>query len=91
MRGTVYHFDEGHDYGYINGFDGKRYLFTRADFRHGALLARGTAVEFEPDDGAAHDIVVSATSPMSAERPAQSGHVVADQPALGLWAYFRAL
>ncbi len=89
MRGTVYHFDEEHDYGYINGFDGKRYLFTRADLRHGALLARGTAVEFEPDDGAAHDIAVSTTSPVSAERPAQSGRMVADQPALGLWAYFR--
>lgn len=31
MRGTVFHYDEDQDYGYINGVDGKRYIFTRED------------------------------------------------------------
>lgn len=25
MRGTVFHYDEDQDFGYINGADGKRY------------------------------------------------------------------
>jgi uncharacterized membrane protein YhaH (DUF805 family) len=89
MRGSAYHFDDDQDYGYVNGVDGKRYLFTRDDLSHGVVLARGTVVEFQPDDGAAHDIVASTTLPLGVDRPTQSGRIAADQPALGLWAYFR--
>jgi uncharacterized membrane protein YhaH (DUF805 family)/cold shock CspA family protein len=92
MRGTVIHYDEDQDYGYINGVDGKRYIFAREDLAQGVSVTRGALVEFRADDGAAHDIV-AATAPgrdpsqrtvRSAEsRPAQS---------MGLWAYFgRAL
>lgn len=31
MRGAVYHYDQDQDFGYINGVDGKRYIFTRND------------------------------------------------------------
>jgi cold shock CspA family protein len=88
MRGTVIHYDEDQDYGYINGVDGKRYIFARDDLAQGVSVTRGALVEFRADDGAAHDIV-AATAPgrdpsqrtvRSAEsRPAQS---------MGLWAYF---
>lgn len=40
MRGTVFHYDEDQDYGYINGVDGKRYIFTREDVGQGVSLAR---------------------------------------------------
>jgi len=30
MRGTVYHFDQDQDFGYINGVDGKRYMLPVA-------------------------------------------------------------
>ncbi|MER8365125.1 hypothetical protein [Mesorhizobium sp. M1378] len=71
MRGAVFHYDEDQDYGYINGADGKRYIFAREDVSQGVSLARGALVEFRADDRTAHDIVAitaaaSDTSPSRA-------------------------
>ncbi|MBB6409636.1 hypothetical protein [Mesorhizobium sangaii] len=64
MRGTVFHYDQDQDYGYINGIDGKRYIFSRDDLSQQETLVRGTLVEFQPGDGTAHDIVaVASTTP----------------------------
>ncbi|RUZ78902.1 DUF805 domain-containing protein [Mesorhizobium sp. M7A.F.Ca.US.006.01.1.1] len=82
MRGAVLHYDKDQDYGYINGVDGKRYFFTRNDLNQGAAFVSGTLVEFQPDDGTAHNIVaVNSTTTSSPRRqPTRS---------TGLWAYFR--
>lgn len=96
MRGTVFHYDKDHDYGYINGVDGKRYIFGRSDLTNDVALARGMLVEFSPDDGTAHDIVAVGSvvpSPSGSLQP-QLGRTTEIRPAksLGLWAYFlRAL
>lgn len=76
MRGVVFHFDEDQDFGYIDGADGKRYIFVREDVRQEVSLARGTPVEFQPDDRTAHDIVAANsqtgdTSPSRYGRPRQ--------------------
>jgi len=90
MRGTVYHYDGDQDYGYINGIDGKRYMFTRSDLSHEVTLVRGTLVEFQPDDGTARNIaaVTSTTPSSSTGRPDRTGE---NRPtrSTGLWAYFR--
>ncbi|MER9418678.1 DUF805 domain-containing protein [Mesorhizobium sp. M0306] len=96
MRGAVFHYDEDQDYGYINGADGKRYIFAREDVSQGVSLARGALVEFRADDRTAHDIVAitaaaSDTSPSRAAQPQRPGRAAENQPAqsMGLWAYFR--
>lgn len=95
MRGTVFHYDEGQDYGYVNGVDGKRYIFASADLKQQDVsLARGALVEFRADDGTAHDII-AATAPgrdtTPSQRPARSAER-RHAPSMGLWAYFlRAL
>ncbi|TIS58656.1 DUF805 domain-containing protein [Mesorhizobium sp.] len=96
MRGTVFHYDEDQDYGYINGVDGKRYIFTREDVGQGVSLARRALVEFRADDRTAHDIVAvttaaSDTPPSRAAQPQRPGRSAENQPAqsMGLWAYFR--
>ncbi|KUM23730.1 hypothetical protein AU467_07710 [Mesorhizobium loti] len=95
MRGTVFHYDQDHDYGYINGVDGKRYIFSRADLTQNMTLARRTLVEFTPDDGTAHDIVAAKSTPSSASgAPQQRRRATENRTArsMGLWAYFlRAL
>ena len=93
MRGTVLHYDRDQDYGYINGTDGKRYIFSRNDISQEVPLIRGTLVEFQPDDGTAHNIVAAAsTMPSSgAGQPPRPGSPAENAPAgsTGLWAYFR--
>lgn len=93
MRGAVYHYDEDQDYGYINGIDGKRYIFARSDLGHGVALVRGTLVEFQPDDGTAHNIVAAASTTPSSRtgQSARPGRPAENLPAgsTGLWAYFR--
>jgi hypothetical protein len=76
MRGAVYHYDEDQDYGYINGIDGKRYIFARSDLGHGVALVRGTLVEFQPDDGTAHNIVAAASTTPSSRTVSQRGLAV---------------
>ncbi|RVD13148.1 MAG: DUF805 domain-containing protein [Mesorhizobium sp.] len=92
MRGAVLHYDQDQDYGYINGIDGKRYIFTHNDLNQGVTLARGALVEFRPDDGTAHDIVaVTPTAPSpSTGQPRQPRRSAESRPAYstGLWAYF---
>ncbi|MER9329521.1 DUF805 domain-containing protein [Mesorhizobium sp. M0488] len=92
MRGTVFHYDEGQDYGYIYGFDSKRYIFSRIDLSQELPLVRGALVEFQPDDGTAHNIVaVAPTAPVAgAGQPRRPGRLAEDRPAYstGLWAYF---
>ena len=90
MRGAVLHYDKDQDYGYINGVDGKRYFCARNDLNQEVALVSGTLVEFQPDDGTAHNIVaVSSTTPSSP--PGQPGRTAENQPtrSTGLWAYFR--
>lgn len=93
MRGAVYHYDQDQDFGYINGVDGKRYMFARNDLNHGVALVRGTLVEFQPDDGAAHNIVaVASITPSSGTgQPPELSRFAEKRPAgsTGLWAYFR--
>ncbi len=92
MRGAVFHYDEDQDYGYINGIDGKRYIFSRNDLTQDIALARGMLVEFTADDGTAHDIVAakSAAAPPSGG-PKPAGRAT-ENSSMGLWAYFlRAL
>ncbi|TIO06559.1 DUF805 domain-containing protein [Mesorhizobium sp.] len=96
MRGTEFHYDEGQDFGYINGVDGKRYIFAREDLSQDVALVRGALVEFRPDDGTARDIV--AASPAGDMSPSRAGQLrqpvrfAEDRPAAGstgLWAYFQ--
>ncbi|RUX29640.1 MULTISPECIES: DUF805 domain-containing protein [unclassified Mesorhizobium] len=95
MRGTVFHYDENHDYGYINGVDGKRYIFGRKDLTEGMPLAKGLLVQFTPDDGTAHDIVAASRPSLPANgNPEQRGRNAQRHSTgpMGLWAYFlRAL
>lgn len=63
MRATVYHYDQGQDFGYINGAAGKRYIFAREDLSRHVALVRGTPVEFRSDDGTAHDLGPASTAP----------------------------
>ena len=94
MRGTLFHYDEDQDYGYINGADGKRYIFARADLRQKVPMVRGTLVEFRAGDGTAHDIVAAASpagDKSPPRRPQQPDRRAEHQSAasMGLWAYFR--
>ncbi|AZO26906.1 DUF805 domain-containing protein [Mesorhizobium sp. M1B.F.Ca.ET.045.04.1.1] len=96
MRGTVFHYDQDHDYGYINGVDGKRYIFSRADLTQNMTISRAMPVEFTPDDGTAPDIVAARTAaaPPSGSRQPAGGRATENRSAtsMGLWAYFlRAL
>ncbi|MDX8494580.1 DUF805 domain-containing protein [Mesorhizobium sp. VK22B] len=91
MRGAVFHYDEDHDYGYINGVDGKRYIFSRGDLIKDMPLARGMLVEFTPDDGTAHDIVVvRSPAPSPNGSPQQHSRATENRSSksMGLWAYF---
>ncbi|WP_224616069.1 DUF805 domain-containing protein [Mesorhizobium sp. ESP7-2] len=90
MRGTVYHYDQDQDFGYINGVDGTRYLFARKDLDRGVALVRGAVVEFQPDDGAAHDIVAVPSPSSGAGQPPRRGQPAEKRSAgsTGLWAYF---
>ncbi|MBZ9773064.1 DUF805 domain-containing protein [Mesorhizobium sp. CO1-1-8] len=90
MRGAVLHYDKDQDYGYINGVDGKRYFFTRNDLTPGVALVSGALVEFQPDDGAAHNIV-TASSAAPSSPPGQPSRTAENQPtrSTGLWGYFR--
>ncbi|UVK39689.1 DUF805 domain-containing protein [Mesorhizobium sp. AR10] len=91
MRGAVFHYDEDQDYGYINGVDGKRYIFARNDLSQEVALVRGTLVEFQPDDGTAHNIVAVTTpaSGTASSRAAQPQGPGRSAQSMGLWAYFR--
>jgi uncharacterized membrane protein YhaH (DUF805 family) len=91
MRGTVFHYDQDQDYGYINGTDAKRYIFSRADLLQEIAVVRGTVVEFQPDDGTAHNIVAAVSiSSSSAGQLRRPGRPAQDPPvgSTGLWAYF---
>ena len=82
MRGAVYHYDQDQDFGYINGVDGKRYIFARNDLSRDVALVRGTLVEFQPDDGAAHNIAAaSATSASSSGEPPRPNQLAEKRPA----------
>src|SRR4051812_22694627 len=87
MRGTVYHFDDDQDFGYINGVDGKRYSFSRRDLSHELAPARGTVVEFQPDDRTAQNIGAAIPTASGVGGPPQSSASAGTQP--GLVAYFR--
>ena len=89
MRGKVFHYDADQDYGYIDGADGKRYFFSRTDLSREIALVRGTLVEFQQDDGTAHNIV-AASSPTPSATPGQPGRTTETRPtrSTGLWAYF---
>ncbi|QPC90047.1 DUF805 domain-containing protein [Mesorhizobium sp. INR15] len=88
MRGAVYHYDKDQDYGYINGTDGKRYIFALNDLSQDVALVRGTLVDFQPDDGTAHNIAAASTTPPPGTgQPPRSGRL-AGQSSTGLWAYF---
>ena len=65
MRGAVYHYDQDQDFGYINGADGKRYIFSRSDLKTDVSLATGGLVEFRRDDGTAQNIVPARWEPPS--------------------------
>ncbi|WP_292473198.1 DUF805 domain-containing protein [Mesorhizobium sp.] len=95
MRGAVFHYDADHDYGYISGVDGKRYIFSRADLTEEMNIARGMPVEFTPDDGTAHDVAAAKpTAPSLDGSLQQRGRIAENHSArsMGLWAYFlRAL
>jgi len=56
MRGEVLHYDEDQGFGFITGSDGNRYTVRREDLRHQTVMARGTAVEFQPGGGQARDV-----------------------------------
>lgn len=89
MRGAVFHYDEDQDFGYINGADGKRYIFMREDLSREVSMVRGTLVEFQPDDGVARDI-----GPARAQASGTNTAPGHTEPAhaTGLWGYFwRAL
>jgi uncharacterized membrane protein YhaH (DUF805 family) len=90
MRGAMLHYDRDQDYGYINGVDGKRYFFARNDLNQEVALVSGTLVEFQPDDGTAHNIV-AVSSTTTSSTPGQPGRTAENQPnrSTGLWAYFR--
>jgi len=92
MRGTVYHYDGDQDFGYINGVDGKRYMFVRSDLSHEVTLVRGILVEFQPDDGTARNIAAVASTTLSSGtgRPPQPGQLAEKRTATstGLWAHF---
>lgn len=96
MRGTVFHYDEDQDFGYINGADGKRYIFAREDLSQHVALVRGTPVEFRRDDGTAHDIVAAASPAGGTPTPGAGqlqhfGRLAETEPVgpMGLWTYFR--
>lgn len=95
VRGSVFHYDEDNDYGYINGVDGKRYIFSRGDLTRNMNIARGMLVEFTPDDGTAHDIIAAKPAAPSLDGNLQQrGHTAENRSArsMGLWGYFlRAL
>lgn len=85
----MFHYDEDQDYGYINGVDVKRYIFARDDLVQGVSLTRGALVEFQADDGKAHDIVAAtAAGSDPSRRPVRSAESRLAQ-SMGLWAYFR--
>ncbi|TPM91504.1 DUF805 domain-containing protein [Mesorhizobium sp. B2-1-3A] len=91
MRGEIFHYDQDQDFGYVNGVDGKRYIFSRSDLTQDVTIAKGILVEFTPDNGTAHEIVAAkpaASSPNG--RPEQSGQTFETRPLrpMGLWAYF---
>lgn len=56
MQGEVLHYDEAQGFGFITGADGNRYTFAREDLRRGAVIAKGTVVEFVPASGQARDV-----------------------------------
>jgi len=95
MRGVIFHYDQDQDYGYVNGVDGKRYIFSRSDLAQDMALTRGAPVEFNPDDGTAHDIVaVRSAEQLPNRNPPQRGPAAETRSAksMGLWGYFlRAL
>jgi uncharacterized membrane protein YhaH (DUF805 family) len=95
MRGVIFHYDQDQDYGYVNGVDGKRYIFSRGDLVQDMALTKGAPVEFNPDDGTAHDIVAARSAEQLPDRnPPQRQPVAETRSAksMGLWAYFlRAL
>lgn len=97
MRGEVLHYDQQQGFGFISGADGNRYSFGRESLRRQATLARGTAVEFQPQGGQARDVfAIRAEIP---PRPASpfgreaTGAAVTDDLRdtrnTGLWSYFR--
>lgn len=91
MRGAVFHYDEDHDYGYINGVDGKRYIFSRGDLTQDLAITKGMMVEFTPDDGTAHDIIAAKPAAPSLDGSLQQrGRTAEDRSArsMGLWANF---
>jgi uncharacterized membrane protein YhaH (DUF805 family) len=90
MRGEVLHYDDDQGFGFINGSDGKRYAFERADLRRLIPLTKGTPVEFQPDGASAREIFVVRGSMTSVPASPQFGRdaVVAEPEDTGLWSYF---
>lgn len=96
MRGEILHFDETQGFGFIEGEDGIRYGFGREDLVAAASVAKGTAVEFQPDAGRATRVfAISAARAVSRSVPQAGGGgvvmaapVAVDDRALSLWGYF---
>ena len=99
MRGEVLHYDETQGYGFITGDDGNRYGFAREDLRVAGPIARGAAVEFQPNGGQAQSVFPIHADGRAAPypAPAQFGRQPAEGarsgfttvPDLGLWGYFK--
>lgn len=91
MRGEVLHYDDEQGFGFINGIDGKRYAFERADLRRLIPITKGTQVEFQVDGASAREIfVVQGVRSSAPPAGSQFGRdaVVAEPEPTGLWSYF---
>ncbi|MDG4885646.1 DUF805 domain-containing protein [Mesorhizobium sp. WSM4884] len=78
MRGEVLHYDEHQGFGFIAGADGKRYSFARENLRREMALARGDAVEFQPNGDRASNIFsvrARMTGPAESAAPAAAAAV----------------
>ncbi|RWA58050.1 DUF805 domain-containing protein [Mesorhizobium sp.] len=81
MRGEVLHYDQEQGFGFITGADGKRYTFAREDLRREMALARGDAVEFQPNGDRASGILsVSARTAGAAESAAAAAAAAGPLP-----------
>jgi uncharacterized membrane protein YhaH (DUF805 family) len=84
MRGDILHFDGAQGLGVINGDDGSRYAFARADLYERMSLAKAMRVEFRAERGRARDIA----------RARGDARAVSVEPSPsvrgpGLWRHFR--
>lgn len=96
MRGEVLHFDDEHGFGFINGSDGRRYTFEKADLRREFPVSKGTLVEFQPMADKAQDVFLIRGVGREAAAVSTGDYgrsaLAAPPQSTGLWSYFaRAL